>query len=158
LGFLDSIPILSANEVDYFRGEVEETCAALGGRITRLDGPHLYFRWAWELSTHPRVLDCMEQLIGPNIMLKSTRLFYKFGKSDSFVGWHQDGLTEQVKRRVSARDLVGTDAGDRREWCLRVVRGRIASVWCNTLIFRIPTISQLKARRRRCRSTRRTTW
>ena len=90
LGFLHSIPILSAEEVRRFRAEVEQTCAAIGGRITRLDGPHLYFRWAWELSTHPRVLDSMEQLIGPNILLKSTRLFYKFGQSASFVGWHQD--------------------------------------------------------------------
>src|SRR4026207_2003994 len=85
LGFLDSIPILSEAEVRHFRAEVDQTCAALGGRITRLDGTHLYFRWAWDLSTHPRVLDCMQQLIGPNILLKSTRLFYKFGQSSSFV-------------------------------------------------------------------------
>jgi non-heme Fe2+,alpha-ketoglutarate-dependent halogenase len=121
LGFLDSIPILSADEVDYFRGEVEETCAALGGRITRLDGPHLYFRWAWELSTHPRVLDCMEQLIGPNIMLKSTRLFYKFGKSDSFVGWHQDGLTEQVKDASVPAIWLGLTPATAENGCLRVV-------------------------------------
>src|ERR1043166_84691 len=108
-GFLDSIPILGDGEVRYFRTEVESTCAALGGRITRLDGPHLYFRWAWELSTHPRILDCMEQLIGPNIMLKSTRLFYKFADSTSFVAWHQDGLTERVPavRPGTASPLAG---------------------------------------------------
>lgn len=121
LGFLDSIPILSADEVDHFRAEVELTCAALGGRITRLDGPHLYFRWAWELSTHPRVLDCMEQLIGPNIMLKSTRLFYKFGESDSFVGWHQDGLTEQVKDASVPAIWLGLTPATAENGCLRVV-------------------------------------
>lgn len=121
LGFLDSIPILSADEVDHFRAEVELTCAALGGRITRLDGPHLYFRWAWELSTHPRVLDCMEQLIGPNIMLKSTRLFYKFGESDSFVGWHQDGLTEQVKDAYVPAIWLGLTPATAENGCLRVV-------------------------------------
>src|SRR5215211_3709554 len=50
LGFLDSIPILSTDEVRHFRAEVDKTCAALGGRVTRLDGPHLCFRWAWDLS------------------------------------------------------------------------------------------------------------
>src|SRR5215204_4976258 len=110
LGFLDSIPILSEREVRDFRGEVEKTCAALGGRVTRLDGPHLYFRWAWELSTHPRILDCMEQLIGPNIMLKSTRLFYKFGQSDSFVGWHQDGITERVDQAFVPAIWLGLTA------------------------------------------------
>jgi len=121
LGFLDSIPILSAAEAREFRVEVEETCAALGGRVTRLDGPHLYFRWAWELGTHPRVLDCMEQLIGPNIMLKSTRLFYKFGESDSFVGWHQDGLTERVADAYVPAIWLGLTAATVENGCLRVV-------------------------------------
>lgn len=120
-GFLDSIPILADAEVRHFRAEVETTCAALGGRITRLDGPHLYFRWAWELSTHPRVLDCMEQLIGPNIMLKSTRLFYKFGASESFVGWHQDGLTEQIQDAYVPAIWLGLTPATAENGCLRVV-------------------------------------
>src|ERR1051325_11209867 len=121
LGFLDSIPILADAEVRHFRAEVEQTCAALGGRVTRLDGPHLYFRWAWELSTHPRLLDCMEELVGPNIMLKSTRLFYKFGASDSFVGWHQDGLTEQIKDAYVPAIWLGLTPATAEIGCLRVV-------------------------------------
>ena len=121
LGFLDSIPILSADEVRHFRAEVDKTCAALGGRVTRLDGPHLYFRWAWDLSTHPRILDCMEQLIGPNVMLKSTRLFYKFARSDSFVGWHQDGLTEQLADAHVPAIWLGLTPATAENGCLRVV-------------------------------------
>jgi non-heme Fe2+,alpha-ketoglutarate-dependent halogenase len=121
LGFLDSIPILSPDEVRHFAAEVEQTCAALGGHVTRLDGPHLYFRWAWDLSTHPRVLDCMEQLIGRNIMLKSTRLFYKFAESESFVGWHQDGLTEQLKDACVPAIWLGLTPATAENGCLRVV-------------------------------------
>lgn len=121
LGFLHSIPILSPDEVRHFRAEVEETCAALGGQVTRLDGPHLYFQWAWELSTHPRVLDCMEQLIGPNILLKSTRLFYKFAQSPSFVGWHQDGITERVDQSFVPAIWLGLTEATAENGCLRVV-------------------------------------
>ena len=120
-GFLHSIPILSADEVHAFRAAVEQTCAAIGGRVTRLDGPHLYFRWAWALSTHPRVLDCMEQLIGPNILLKSTRLFYKFGQSASFVGWHQDGITERVQEAFVPAIWLGLTDATAENGCLRVV-------------------------------------
>ena len=121
LGFLHSIPILSDAEVRHYHAEVEKTCQALGGRVTRLDAPHLFFRWAWELSTHPRLLDCLEQLLGPNIMLKSTRVFYKYGRSGSFVGWHQDGITERVEdARVPAVWLGLTDATV-ENGCLRVV-------------------------------------
>ena len=121
LGFLHSIPILSSDEVRSFRAAVEQTCAAIGGRVTRLDGPHLYFRWAWQLSTHPRVLDCMEQLIGPNILLKSTRLFYKFGQSASFVGWHQDGITERVEQAFVPAIWLGLTEATAENGCLRVV-------------------------------------
>src|SRR5215208_8211321 len=121
LGFLASIRILSADEVRRFCAEVDQTCAALGGRITRLDQSHYYFRWAWELSTHPRVLDCMQQLIGPNIMLKSTRLFYKFGSSDSFVGWHQDGLTERLADACVPAIWLGLTPATAENGCLRIV-------------------------------------
>lgn len=121
LGFLHSIPILSSDEVRRFRAAIEQTCAAIGGRVTRLDGPHLHFRWAWELSTHRRVLDCMEQLIGPNILLKSTRLFYKFAQSPSFVGWHQDGITERVDQAFVPAIWLGLTEATEQNGCLRVV-------------------------------------
>jgi hypothetical protein len=81
LGFLHSIPILSADEICHYLAEAEKTCEAIGGRVTRLDGLHMFFRWAWELSTHPRLLNCLEQLLGPDILLKSTRLFCKHGRA-----------------------------------------------------------------------------
>lgn len=121
LGFLHSIPILSAPEIAHFRSAIDETCRLLGSRVTRLDAPHLFFRWAWQLSTHPRVLDCMEQLIGPNILLKSTRLFYKFGNSPSFVGWHQDGITEALKDAHVPAIWLGLTPATAQNGCLRVV-------------------------------------
>ncbi len=121
LGFLHSIPILSADEIGYYRDQVEKTCQAIGGRVTRLDGLHMFFRWAWDLSTHPRLLDCLEQLLGPHILLKSTRLFCKHGKSASYVGWHQDGITERVEDGRAPAVWLGLTAATVENGCLRVV-------------------------------------
>jgi non-haem Fe2+, alpha-ketoglutarate-dependent halogenase len=121
LGYLQSIPVLSPDEVVCFRAAIEDTCRALGGRVTRLDAPHLFFRWAWDLATHRRVLDCMEQLIGPNVLLKSTRLFYKFRNSESFVGWHQDGITEELKDAYAPAIWLGLTPATAENGCLRVV-------------------------------------
>lgn len=121
LGFLHSIPILSEDEIVDYRGKVEKTCQAIGGRATRLDGLHLFFRWAWELSTHPRLLNCLEQLLGPNIVLKSTRLFYKYGRSASYVGWHQDGITETLEDGRAPAVWLGLTAATVDNGCLRVV-------------------------------------
>jgi non-heme Fe2+,alpha-ketoglutarate-dependent halogenase len=121
LGFIQSIPILAPAEVQRYRAEIDETCRAVGDRVTRLDAPHLFFRWAWELSTHPRLLDCMEQLLGPNILLKSTRLFYKYGQTSSFVGWHQDGITERLEEASVPAVWLGLTAATVENGCLRVV-------------------------------------
>ncbi|MDQ3803215.1 MAG: phytanoyl-CoA dioxygenase family protein [Acidobacteriota bacterium] len=121
LGFLHSIPILSEEEARHYRAEVEKTCQALGGHVTRLDAPHLFFRWAWELSTHPRLLDCLEQLLGPDILLKSSRVFYKYGRSASFVGWHQDGITEGLEDARVPAVWLGLTAATVENGCLRVV-------------------------------------
>jgi phytanoyl-CoA dioxygenase PhyH len=122
-GFLHSVPILSEDEVAHYRAQVEQTCRAIGGRIARLNSLHLFFRWAWDLSTHPRVLDCLEELLGPNIVLKSTRIFYKHGRSASYVGWHQDGITESLKDGRAPAIWLGLTSATVENGCLRVVPG-----------------------------------
>lgn len=121
LGFLHSVPILSEEEVVHYRAEVEKTCQAIGGRVTRLDGLHFFFAWAWELSTHPRLLNCLEQLLGPNIVLKSTRIFYKYGGSAAYVGWHQDGITETLEDGRAPAVWLGLTGATVENGCLRVV-------------------------------------
>jgi non-heme Fe2+,alpha-ketoglutarate-dependent halogenase len=123
LGFVQSIPVLSADEVRRYRVEVERTCEAVGGGVARMDAPHLFFAWAWELSTHPRLLEALEAFVGPEIVLLSTRLFYKHGGSAAYVGWHQDGITERLDDgRVPAVWLGLTDATV-ANGCLRVAPG-----------------------------------
>ena len=121
LGFVHSIRILSEDEVGKYRSKIESTWEVLGGQVTRLDAPHLFFRWAWDLSTHPRLLDCIERLVGPNIMLKSTRLFYKYGLSPSYVGWHQDGITERVEDAQVPGVWLGLTPATVENGCLRVI-------------------------------------
>jgi len=51
---------------------------------------HLCFRRSFEFSRHPKILDVVEDLIGPNIMALSSRFWMKPGRDGSFVSWHQD--------------------------------------------------------------------
>jgi ectoine hydroxylase-related dioxygenase (phytanoyl-CoA dioxygenase family) len=121
LGFVQSIPVLTPDEVLHFRDCIEKTWKALGGRVTRADGLHLYFRWAWELASHRRLLDCMEDLLGPNILLKHTRLFYKYGNSAAWVGWHQDGVTERLTDGCAPAIWLGLTEATIENGCLRVI-------------------------------------
>src|SRR5262249_16661746 len=120
-GFVDSVPILTPEEVRSYRDHLEKTWSALGGRVTRADGLHLFFRWSWDLATHPRLMDCLEDLLGPVIILRHTRIFYKFGRSTTRVNWHQDGYTEHLSDAQMPTVWLGLTDATVENGCLRVV-------------------------------------
>jgi hypothetical protein len=120
-GFVHSVPILTPDEVRYYRDHLEKTWSAFGGRVTRANGLHLYFRWAWDLATHPRLLDCLEDLLGPVIILRHTRIFYKYGQSAAWVGWHQDGVTERLSDAQVPTIWLGLTDATVENGSLRVV-------------------------------------
>ena len=121
LGFLHSLPILSDTEVNYYRAELDRTCEAIGGRVPRFNGLHLFFQWALDLSTHPRLLDYLEQLMGPNILLTSTRFLYKHAQTPAYVGWHQDGITQRLDDYRAPAIWLGLTAATAENGCLRVI-------------------------------------
>lgn len=51
---------------------------------------HCIFPWAYEIATDPAILDIVEQLIGPNILIFNSRPWNKKPHDERFVGWHQD--------------------------------------------------------------------
>ena len=91
------------------------------GDVSRADGLHLFFRWAWDLATHPRLLDCLEDLLGPVIFLRHTRIFYKYPQSEAWVGWHQDGITEHLTEGQAPAIWLGLTDATVENGCLRVV-------------------------------------
>ncbi len=51
---------------------------------------HMVFPWADALVRHPAVLDAVETLIGPDILVWNTAVLIKKPKNRDFVSWHQD--------------------------------------------------------------------
>src|SRR4029079_14710364 len=44
-----------------------------------------------QTALHPRIVDMVEQVVGPDIVLWGTTLFYKRAVSGPATGWHRDG-------------------------------------------------------------------
>jgi hypothetical protein len=124
-GFLFPFAVLDPGEVAAFRGSYEELEPHLGNRPPRLPTAqcHLHFRWAYDLATHPAVLDVVEDLIGPDILVHSTNLFCKLPHDPAFVSWHQDahrwGL--DAPRLVTA--WVALSDSTTENGCMRVIPG-----------------------------------
>jgi non-haem Fe2+, alpha-ketoglutarate-dependent halogenase len=92
-GLLFPVPVLSADEVRRFRDACDDLEARLGGKPRTVDvrQMHLHFRWAYELATHPHILDAVEDLLGPDLLVWATELFAKHPHDRGVsVGWHRD--------------------------------------------------------------------
>lgn len=120
-GALWPVPVLTAAEVARYRGALEETERELRGKLKRIDNAHLHFRWAWDLALHPAVLDAMEDLLGPEVVLHSSRIFYKHPHDPAFVGWHQDGLYTKLDTDFAPSTWVALSESNVENGCLRVI-------------------------------------
>jgi len=58
-------------------------------RTLKIKG-HLAMPWLVEVARSPGILDALEDLMGPDIMLFGASIFAKGGKDRAYVSWHQD--------------------------------------------------------------------
>jgi non-heme Fe2+,alpha-ketoglutarate-dependent halogenase len=94
-GYLSGRPLLTPDETALYRAGCEAGCGPVKRNDTRRQStnrvkPYLLFPWAAALVRHKRILDCVESLIGPDIMVFHTTVWLKEPYSETFVPWHQD--------------------------------------------------------------------
>eukprot|EP00854_Cymbomonas_tetramitiformis_P001678 gene1678-2330_t len=65
---------------------------------------HLLTRWAAQLVRHPRILEVVQAILGPDILVWSSDVNIKGPSSDSFFSWHQGQLTHT--ERPAATNLL----------------------------------------------------
>jgi non-haem Fe2+, alpha-ketoglutarate-dependent halogenase len=99
-GFYFPIPVLAPHEARALRQRLEAVEGAHGGQLGAelRQKPHLLFTWLADLVRHPTILDVVEDVLGPNLLVWSTSFFIKEARDSAFVSWHQDatywGLSE----------------------------------------------------------------
>ena len=122
-GFVFPISIMSEDEARDFRRQVDRTGALYGGRLQRFDNSHYFFRWAYDLGAHPALLDALEDLLGPELFLHTTRIFYKHPHDPAYVSWHQDGRKSELDTRQTPTVWIALSPSTPENGCLRVIPG-----------------------------------
>jgi ectoine hydroxylase-related dioxygenase (phytanoyl-CoA dioxygenase family) len=91
-GFYSPVRVLSAEAAHGYREALERHEALAGQPLqgNMRHKTHLLFTWADELVHHPKILDAVEDAIGPDILCWTTNFFIKEANSPGFVSWHQD--------------------------------------------------------------------
>lgn len=97
-GYITPLTACSAAQAEIWRQQVVRCCgeaerplsdAGIRQPSTRVK-PYLLFPWAAEVVRHPAILDAVEDLIGPDILVFHTTLWWKPAGTEGFVPWHQD--------------------------------------------------------------------
>jgi non-heme Fe2+,alpha-ketoglutarate-dependent halogenase len=91
-GYLAPIRIMGEDAAAELRRALETVEARTGGplRGDLRHKSHLLFRFLADLVRHPRLLDAIEDVLGPDILCWTSNFFIKEAAAPSFVSWHQD--------------------------------------------------------------------
>ena len=124
-GFVSPVPVLSTAEAQAARAELEAWEAARGAPIDfpEKSKSYLLFDWADELVHHPRILDAVEDLIGPDILVYHSTLFLKEAHSAAFVRWHQDSTYFYLAPHLHVTAWVALSDASEAAGCMRALPG-----------------------------------
>ena len=91
-GFYFPVRVMSPGEALAMRRRLEAVESDHGGRLggELRHKPHLLFTWLADLVRHPAILDAVEDVLGPNLLVWSTSFFIKEARDPAYVSWHQD--------------------------------------------------------------------
>lgn len=124
-GYRFPLRALSDAEVAATRAAMAATEARVGGPIAgRLNQkPHLLFPWVAELVRHPRVLDAVEDLMGPDLFCWGAQFFAKPAGDPAFVSWHQDGTYWGLSSPDVVTAWIALTPSVPESGCMKVVPG-----------------------------------
>lgn len=127
-GYMPARPVLTADEVSHCRRQLELFEASQGATLGELPGQlraktHLLFTWLDELIRHPGILDVVEDLIGPDILVYHVTSWLKEPGSGSYVSWHQDGTYFGLTPPEHVTAWVALSEADETSGCMRIIPG-----------------------------------
>ena len=124
-GFLTGIPVMTREKACIYRDSFDELEAEKGREVSHneLTDAHLDHQFVWEIGTHPWVLECVTDLIGPDVLLLGSHFFCKYGPEQKFVAWHQDLRYWGLEPLLSVSVWYAVDDSDLENGCLRVIPG-----------------------------------
>lgn len=122
-GYCGPLRALSAGEAARYRAELERFERRWPEERHMLDqGASLLCPWIDAFTRLPGLLDPMEDLLGPDLLVWGVSLRLKEADGRTFAGWHQDTAYCDIKPIVVIAALALSDCGE-DAGCLRVIPG-----------------------------------
>ena len=84
---------------------------------------HLLFKCLADVIRHPKILDMVEDLIGPDILCWTTHWFIKEAYSPKYVSWHQDNNYWGVETDDLVSVWLALSPATTESGCIRILPG-----------------------------------
>ena len=124
-GYLTGYPVFGEDELVRLRTEFERLLALVpeGMKADEMCQWHGYDRFLYDLCMAPRLLDYVEDLIGPDFFLWGTHFLAKQPRDPTPVLWHQDAFYWALDPKEAVSVWVAFTDSVQENGCLRVVPG-----------------------------------
>ena len=131
-GYCSPIPVLTNTEAAEFTYRFMEYISYNKERLEPLPPrdrykamaeTHTFLNWAYRIVSRPRVLDAVESLLGPDLLVWSTRWFSKMPGEKAYVSWHQDAGYWGLRPPKVTSAWVALSESVPENGCMRVVPG-----------------------------------
>lgn len=121
-GYLSPVRLLSCERARARRARFEAAERHFG-ELHYLSKVHTLFSDAAELATNPDVLDVVETLIGPDILLFDVTYIVKEPHSSAYVSWHQDLAYWGFSGAQQVSMWLALSPATEHSGCMRMVPG-----------------------------------
>ena len=122
-GLAAPIQVLPTAEAEALAAKVLAAEATEAGAQALRSFAHLQFPWLYDLATHERVLDAVETVLGPDLLIWAAEFFIKPAQSGSYISWHQDSTYGGLEPATITTAWIALTPSVEESGCLMVAPG-----------------------------------
>lgn len=123
-GYLTGIRIFSRQEMAEIRRYFDQLLArtlASGGDSYSISTAHLRYGRVYDLLTHPRIVACIKDLLGENVIAWGSHFFCKMPGDGKRVAWHQDSSYWPLTPSKAVTAWLAIDDAAVENACMRYI-------------------------------------
>ena len=125
-GYVRGLRVFDSQEIarnrQYFDALLANVLAA-GGDSYSISTAHLKYGYVYDLITNPRIVDCVADILGPNVIGWGSHFFCKMPKDGKAVAWHQDASYWPLTPSKTVTVWLAIDDADRENACMKFIAG-----------------------------------
>jgi len=124
-GYVFPFRALSAAEAAATLRRIEEFEARMGDEAQKFLAfkSHLPFKWLSDIVRHPKILDAVEDLLGPNLLCWGSSFFQKNAHDPRYISWHQDSYYYGMEPSNTCTAWLAITPSNAASGAVRVIPG-----------------------------------